>query len=788
MRHGLSFFMKAVAASVVMALPAISFGYTSSKYVFPEVGGKFYKAVPETGKQQIFYTWVNPRSAPSEPRQVWQLLPVDNHIRFSILLPPGVSIATAYANSYFFTDQHFGVTTKNIPYCPRPSARPAAPPYCSEPGVESSSEYLYLNDLPIFRALNNFVYPTSGGTGVINDKARYVYLHLYNGFEQSFEFGQMDFSMVIDDPKMYMDWLRKRPWSSVYDGTPGQSNDGVDGSPPEGCTVNCGPTPFTFNPKPTATPGSEVISDSVTLAGQGGTWTISVGTNAQYSLNGGAFTSSGGQAKAGDTIRLKVTAPTGPGTSLTATVTIGTTTANFSVTSVAQTLTCSTLSGVAKSIYTGRTNQLLGDRLRLQEESGGSIKGQITGSLSSGVMFAANSSIGLRSDEGGVPKPTADISIGTSAKSQVAFTLPADTNDTLRGYLELGSDAAPITLDTTSATTVGEVSVTFAGGASCAPKLAQLKDATTYANVPSASLVSLAPGGAAVALPEISIAEADKGALDLTGNKTLAIKLPTGVTFDTSVVPTVQVLKAGALAGDVQVASQFGGNTDLKLTLGANWNSATDGPYTIVVKGLKAQADSNTTAADFKVMVGGSKQVGGTALTDADFGSNEGAKATKRDIKLGTIGAGVTPWIPPASVQVADPKQAQIKALKLTPASADKGKAGSLFVAATVGNQLFFLTSGSGWMLYTRLLECFASGGPGCDGAKIALQSQANLDTLTFDVLANPLDISGLKPLRIFAGYGMGSDSNNPMPVDGQGSAAFANMLRNQTYTTIYSQ
>lgn len=90
-------------------------------------------------------------------------------------------------------------------------------------------------------------------------------------------------------------------------------------------------TPFVFDPVSNAALGTAVTSNPAVWHNSSAGISISGG---EYSVNGGAFTAASGTLKYGDSVRIKVVAPTGCVGSSMATVTAGANSANFVVTSV----------------------------------------------------------------------------------------------------------------------------------------------------------------------------------------------------------------------------------------------------------------------------------------------------------------------------------------------------------------------------------------------------------------------------------------------------------------------
>jgi hypothetical protein len=91
------------------------------------------------------------------------------------------------------------------------------------------------------------------------------------------------------------------------------------------------PDPFAFTPATSLEPSNTATSNTVTITGIGGSTPISVSTG-QYSINGGAYTSSAGNILNGDTLTWKVPASATPGATITPSLTIGSVTVSWSLT------------------------------------------------------------------------------------------------------------------------------------------------------------------------------------------------------------------------------------------------------------------------------------------------------------------------------------------------------------------------------------------------------------------------------------------------------------------------
>lgn len=103
-----------------------------------------------------------------------------------------------------------------------------------------------------------------------------------------------------------------------------------------GTGTNSIPDSFTFTPLTNVAPSSVQVSNPITVTGTNVPTTISVSSGAEYSVNGGPFTSTPGVVAPGAQIRVRVTAPSAYGTSATAVVTIGGVSSSFVVSTPAQ--------------------------------------------------------------------------------------------------------------------------------------------------------------------------------------------------------------------------------------------------------------------------------------------------------------------------------------------------------------------------------------------------------------------------------------------------------------------
>jgi hypothetical protein len=91
-----------------------------------------------------------------------------------------------------------------------------------------------------------------------------------------------------------------------------------------------------FTPVTGASLSSTQISNQITVTSVTAPASISVSSGAEYSINGGPFTSAAGTVQPGDQVAVEVTAPSTYNTTTTGVLTIGSTPANFAVTTGAE--------------------------------------------------------------------------------------------------------------------------------------------------------------------------------------------------------------------------------------------------------------------------------------------------------------------------------------------------------------------------------------------------------------------------------------------------------------------
>src|SRR5688572_5650529 len=90
------------------------------------------------------------------------------------------------------------------------------------------------------------------------------------------------------------------------------------------------PDSFAFAPVNNVAPGTEAISNEIVVSGINAPTTISI-SGGSYAIAGGDYASAAGTVVSGQTVRVKISAPSTPSAAAEATLTIGDTRAKFVV-------------------------------------------------------------------------------------------------------------------------------------------------------------------------------------------------------------------------------------------------------------------------------------------------------------------------------------------------------------------------------------------------------------------------------------------------------------------------
>lgn len=113
----------------------------------------------------------------------------------------------------------------------------------------------------------------------------------------------------------------------------GGSSNTVPPSPPAPPTSDTRPDSFSFSIVSDAQTDSLVESETVTISGINATATVSI-TGGEYTVNGGAYVSTNGTIESGQTLKLRLTSSGNTNDEVTATVTVGGVSADFTVRTV----------------------------------------------------------------------------------------------------------------------------------------------------------------------------------------------------------------------------------------------------------------------------------------------------------------------------------------------------------------------------------------------------------------------------------------------------------------------
>jgi len=434
------------------------------------------------------------------------------------------------------------------------------------------------------------------------------------------------------------------------------------------------------------------------------------------------------------------------------------------------------------TLFAGRTAQTTTDTVVLTEAATGSLlaNGAVVLTLDKGAKFTASDSITM-TDEPAVSGTTSELAIADITTASTASASASGSVGTVSSTAKGKSTIASLSFDLTAATS-GDLTVTVSGGAGAAGavKIATIANATSASA--SGTMPTLVPGGGAATLADIVITESAVGALSSTNDSAvLSVRLPVGVTYDTSTVPTVTVTTASgtALSGKVTTPATTHFVSNAAATAGSSYNlqitapsNSSDGPMTIKISGLKASAASTASSGALEVLIHGNSQAVTTspnlAADEGSSGSNEGAMPTKQSVKVGTVGS---PSISQTEATPTGTVSSQTVTGTFVPAGNDQGKQGSVFVAAllpsTLGGGVYFMSSAGAW---TQYASC----------ATAPAYFTGNLASLSDIKVATAMDVSGLIGTQVFMGHGLGGALS-------PAGTACTNMLNNGSYSLTYT-
>ncbi len=240
-------------------------------------------------------------------------------------------------------------------------------------------------------------------------------------------------------------------------------------------TLNADTTPdaFVFATQTNANVSTVVQSNIVTIAGINTTVPVSI-VGGMYSVNGGAFTSASGMLKNGDTLTLKQTTSPSFSTKTTTTVTVGTVSAVFEVTTQAATTTPTPFSftaqtGVAvNAVATSNAVTIAGINTSVPISIAGgqySVNGSAYTGAAGSVIAGDVVAVRQTSSASFGTKTTATLTVGTFSAAFDVTTIAADTTPdafsfTAQTNVAVGAVATSNTVTIVGINTAAPVSIT----------------------------------------------------------------------------------------------------------------------------------------------------------------------------------------------------------------------------------------------------------------------------------------------------------------------------------------
>lgn len=227
-----------------------------------------------------------------------------------------------------------------------------------------------------------------------------------------------------------------------------------------------------FTPVTGVVPGSIQISNAITVTGTTIPAPISVSSGAEYSINGGPFTSAPGTVQPGDQVTAQMIAPSTYNTTASAVVTIGGVTSTYTVTTAAQ---------QAQAGFTAVTGASVSSTQISNPITVTSITAPAPISVSSGDEYSING--GPFTGAAGTVKPGDQV--------RVEVTAPSTYNTTATAVLSIGGTPSKFAV-TTGAEPVLQGSFTPVTGA--ANSSAQISNSITVTGITSPATISITSG------------------------------------------------------------------------------------------------------------------------------------------------------------------------------------------------------------------------------------------------------------------------------------------------------
>jgi Abnormal spindle-like microcephaly-assoc'd, ASPM-SPD-2-Hydin/OmpA-like transmembrane domain len=238
-----------------------------------------------------------------------------------------------------------------------------------------------------------------------------------------------------------------------------------------GTGINSIPSAFSFTPLINVDPSSVQVSNSISVANTDVPSPISVSAGAQYSINGGAFTSVAGVVSPGAQVQVQLTAASGYGTSDSAVLTIGGVSSTFMVTTGAQPVLQGSFAPVTGAVPSS-----------VQTSNAITVTGTIPVPISvTGGTYSING--GAFTSTAGAVQPGDQVVVQMSAASTY--------NTSSSTILNIGGVTSPFTV-TTAAQPPQQAGFTPVTGSSIG--VTQISNPITVTNITAAAPISVSSG------------------------------------------------------------------------------------------------------------------------------------------------------------------------------------------------------------------------------------------------------------------------------------------------------
>jgi hypothetical protein len=350
-----------------------------------------------------------------------------------------------------------------------------------------------------------------------------------------------------------------------------------------GTGINAVPSAFSFTPLNNVIPSSVQVSNAITVANTNVPSPISVSSGAQYSINGGAFTSVAGVVSPGAQVQVQLMAASGFSTADSAVLTIGGVSSTFTVTTGAQPVLqggFTPVTGVApSSVQVSNPITVTGITAPTQVSIGGGAQYSING-----AAFTSDPGV---------------VQAGDQLTVQV--TAPSTYNTTASAVLNIGGVTSTFTV-TTGAQPVLQGGFTPVTGA--VPSSVQISNPITVTGITAPTQVSIS-GGAQYSINGGAFTS-DPGVVQ-AGDQ-LRVQLPAASSYSTA---DSAALTIGG------VSSSFTVTTGAQPVLQGGFTAATDAAPSSILISNPVTVTGITAPAQITIGGGAEYSINGGAFTSA---------------------------------------------------------------------------------------------------------------------------------------------------------------------------